>query len=246
MDEMYRRPGLGVLLLLLASSAAAAWAAPRAAPPDRPASPVAGSSWGAIVGLVTQGTRAPIAYATVTARRIDGPGIRATIADRNGLFAFSDLPAGHWTVSSVAPGYAQVTVRSLIVRPAQATRRDIVMRPESTFVGAAAPATAAPAATRPSTPATTTASPASVPEALQAPAPAPAVDAYTPLANVPDIGWMNGTGRNTTPVFDTKFFTPEIRFDVNYLHSFNHPQDHTIVGSTATSTGTTCRHGFCR
>ena len=35
-----------------------------------------------------------------------------------------------------------------------------------------------------------------------------------------------------TPVFDTKFFTPEIRFDVNYLQDFNHPVDHTIVGST--------------
>ncbi|HYW90636.1 MAG TPA: outer membrane beta-barrel protein, partial [Chloroflexota bacterium] len=28
------------------------------------------------------------------------------------------------------------------------------------------------------------------------------------------------------------FFTPEVRFDVNYLQSFNHPNDHTIVGST--------------
>jgi hypothetical protein len=33
-------------------------------------------------------------------------------------------------------------------------------------------------------------------------------------------------------VFDTKFFTPEVRFDVNYLQDFNHPNDHTIVGST--------------
>ena len=238
MDEMHRHPGIGVLLLLLTSSAAAAWAAPRAATADRPASPVAGSSWGALVGLVTQGTRAPIAYATVTARRIDGPGIRATITDRNGLYSFSDLPAGRWTVSSVASGYAQVTVRTLSVRPEQATRRDIVLKPEATtLAGAAAPAAttpleAAPAAAPPPTPTTTAALSATVPDALQAPAPAPANDTHTPLANVPDIGWMNGTGRNTTPVFDTKFFTPEIRFDVNYLHSFNHPQDRTIVGST--------------
>ena len=238
MDEMHRHPGIGVLLLLLTSSAAAAWAAPRAATADRPASPVAGSSWGALVGLVTKGTRAPIAYATVTARRIDGPGIRATITDRNGLYSFSDLPAGRWTVSSVASGYAQVTVRTLSVRPEQATRRDIVLKPEATtLAGAAAPAAttpleAAPAAAPPPTPTTTAALSATVPDALQAPAPAPANDTHTPLANVPDIGWMNGTGRNTTPVFDTKFFTPEIRFDVNYLHSFNHPQDRTIVGST--------------
>ena len=35
-----------------------------------------------------------------------------------------------------------------------------------------------------------------------------------------------------TPIFDTKFFTPEIRLDMNYLQSGNHPIDHTIVGST--------------
>jgi Putative beta-barrel porin-2, OmpL-like. bbp2 len=70
-----------------------------------------------------------------------------------------------------------------------------------------------------------------LPEALQAPEPAPAVDTQTPFA-VGDLGWMNGTGRGTTPVFDTKFFTPEVRFDVNYLQDLNHPADHTIVGST--------------
>lgn len=71
-----------------------------------------------------------------------------------------------------------------------------------------------------------------VPEALQAPDPAPANDTYTPLANVGDLGWMNGNTRATTPIFDTKFFTPEVRFDVNYIQSTNQPHDHTIVGST--------------
>ncbi len=216
-------------MLLLILSAAAPWAAPRAAPPDRAESRIAGASWGALVGLVTRGTHAPIAYATITARRIDGPGIRATIADRNGMYAFADLPAGPWTVSVDAPGYSDVTVSALIVRPERATRRDIVLHRRSPLAGLAAPTAVAPPT--PSTTPTVVAT-ATVPEALQAPAPAPAVDTRTPLANVPDIGWMNGTGRNLTPIFDTKFFTPEIRFDVNYLHSFNHPQDHTIVGST--------------
>ncbi len=72
---------------------------------------------------------------------------------------------------------------------------------------------------------------ATVPEALQAPDAGPAVDTQTPFA-VGDLGWMNGTSREKAPVFDTKFFTPEIRFDVNYLQNFNHPVDHTIVGST--------------
>ena len=71
-----------------------------------------------------------------------------------------------------------------------------------------------------------------VPEALQAPDPAPEVDTQTPWADVGYVGWMNGTPRSKAPVFDTKFFTPEIRFDMNYLQSLNHPHDHTIVGST--------------
>jgi hypothetical protein len=70
-----------------------------------------------------------------------------------------------------------------------------------------------------------------VPEALQAPPPAPAVDTETPFA-VGYLGWMNGTPRESSPIFDTKFFTPEVRLDVNYLQDFNHPVDHTIVGST--------------
>jgi hypothetical protein len=46
------------------------------------------------------------------------------------------------------------------------------------------------------------------------------------------VGWMNGTPREQSPIFDTKFFTPEFRFDSNYLQDTNHPIDHTIVGST--------------
>jgi hypothetical protein len=71
-----------------------------------------------------------------------------------------------------------------------------------------------------------------VPEALQAPDPAPpGVDNDTPFAFA-DFTWVNGNTREKAPIFDTKFFTPEIRFDMNYLADFNHPVDHTIVGST--------------
>jgi hypothetical protein len=71
-----------------------------------------------------------------------------------------------------------------------------------------------------------------VPEALQAPDAAPDNDTVTPLANAGDITWMLANGREHAPIFDTKFFTPEIRFDSNYLQDFNRPIDHTIVGST--------------
>ena len=49
-----------------------------------------------------------------------------------------------------------------------------------------------------------------------------------------DWTWLNGTARNKDTVWDSKFFTPEIRFDANYISSFNHPQDDSIGGSTET------------
>jgi len=69
-----------------------------------------------------------------------------------------------------------------------------------------------------------------VPEALQEPPATTGVDNDTPFA-YGDFTWLNGTGRGT-PAFDTKFFTPEIRFDTNYIISSNHPHDHTLGGST--------------
>jgi hypothetical protein len=49
-----------------------------------------------------------------------------------------------------------------------------------------------------------------------------------------DWTWLNGTPRNKDAVWDSKFFTPEIRLDANYISSFNHPQDDTLGGSTET------------
>jgi putative OmpL-like beta-barrel porin-2 len=49
-----------------------------------------------------------------------------------------------------------------------------------------------------------------------------------------DWTWLNGTARNKDAVWDSKFFTPEIRFDANYVSSFNHPRDGTLGGSTET------------
>jgi len=69
-----------------------------------------------------------------------------------------------------------------------------------------------------------------LPKALEAPEPAPAVDNFTPFA-FGDFTWLNGNSRNKDTVLDTKFFTPEIRFDTNYMADFNQPVDHTIVGS---------------
>jgi hypothetical protein len=47
-----------------------------------------------------------------------------------------------------------------------------------------------------------------------------------------DFTWLNGNARTKTPAFDSKFFTPEIRADVDYVYDFAHPKDDTIGGSS--------------
>jgi len=191
---------------------------------------------GAIVGRLTTPAGAPVPNATVTAMRSDGGAIRATLSGSDGVYSFADLTPGTWTVTAEVPGLPGVSTPSLAVVTGKATRSDLVMNVAPHAPAPAAPAVAAAPAPAP-TPSPEMAAAASaavaalVPEALQSPPPAPAVDTQTPFA-VGDLGWMNGTSRATAPVFDTRFFTPEVRFDVNYLQSENHPVDHTIVGST--------------
>jgi putative OmpL-like beta-barrel porin-2 len=47
-----------------------------------------------------------------------------------------------------------------------------------------------------------------------------------------DWTWMNGTSRNTDTPLATKYFTPEVRFDTNFMEDYNQPIDHTLGGST--------------
>jgi hypothetical protein len=117
--------------------------------------------------------------------------------------------------------------------PGEAPRAALVAAakpaPEIEPAPAAAPApqqaAAPPAAAAPAPPAPT------IPEALQANASTPGVDNFTPFA-YGDFTWLNGTPRNKDTVLDTKFFTPEVRFDTHFMEDFNQPIDHTIVGAT--------------
>ena len=47
-----------------------------------------------------------------------------------------------------------------------------------------------------------------------------------------DWSWMNGSPHNKEAVWDSKFFTPEIRLDTDYVSSMNHPKDDSLGGST--------------
>ncbi|HEX3847047.1 MAG TPA: TonB-dependent receptor, partial [Steroidobacteraceae bacterium] len=157
---------------------------------------------GAIVGIVRNSADLAVGGATVTASRLGGGGIRATISGSDGMYSFADVPQGSWVITSHVDG-APDTVTPVEVSAGKAARKDLVMD-----------------------------APAASSARVAAAAAAPQNDGYTPLANVGYIGWMNGTPREKDPVFDTKFFTPEVRLDVNYLQSLNRPMDHTIDGST--------------
>jgi opacity protein-like surface antigen len=81
------------------------------------------------------------------------------------------------------------------------------------------------------------------PAAAPAPAAVPAASAdppaYAQSQSEPfawgDFTWLNGNSRQHKAPLDTKYFTPEILFDVNYTASTNNPIDNTVVGSTALS-----------
>ena len=47
-----------------------------------------------------------------------------------------------------------------------------------------------------------------------------------------DWTWLNGTSREKDKPWDSKFFTPEVRFDTHFIYDFNHPRDDTMGGST--------------
>jgi hypothetical protein len=65
----------------------------------------------------------------------------------------------------------------------------------------------------------------------KAPAAATAPQKAEPFAFA-DFTWLTGNARTKESPMDTKFFTPEIRADVDYVYDFRHPKDDTIGGSS--------------
>ena len=118
---------------------------------------------------------------------------------------------------------------------------------ESAKANSATPTTvASPGATSPSTAAVTAVQPV-VTSTVQVGAGAPQTNdkgsssaTATPAQKPPvaepfsdaDWSWLNGNARTKDIYWDTKFFTPEIRADTDYVADFNHPADHTMGGSS--------------
>jgi hypothetical protein len=73
-------------------------------------------------------------------------------------------------------------------------------------------------------------------EPAAAPSPQPSAGSTDAKAADPfafgDFTWLNGGGRQTTSVLDSKYFTGEFRVDTNYIYDFANPTDHTLDGST--------------
>ena len=73
--------------------------------------------------------------------------------------------------------------------------------------------------------------PAATPPTQEPTAAAAPVDLQTPFAYA-DYTWMNSVPRNHDEVLDSKYFTGEFRVDTNYMYDYEHPIDHTLVGTT--------------
>ena len=139
-------------------------------------------------------------------------------------------------------------------------RAKIAQDNAATSVNTSAPASVAPTSGAPSTVATSAPAPVapsangtaanssdasaqptgvSINTATAGAAPAVVQDQSKPASTAPsepfafaDFSWLNGNSREKDLPLDTKFFTPEIRADIDYVYDFNHPSDHTIGGSS--------------
>jgi hypothetical protein len=88
------------------------------------------------------------------------------------------------------------------------------------------------------TPSATETAPAAVQELSASTKGAPAETSAPTQPTVPfayaDWTWLNGNPRNKDAVWDSKFFTPEIRMDAHFIADLNHPRDDSMGGSTET------------
>jgi hypothetical protein len=113
-----------------------------------------------------------------------------------------------------------------------ALEEKLAKEPDNSAAGSTTVPVGSSLSTEPSTPAmaaNTSAAPASA--AIQKSPARASAEKSAPFAFA-DFTWLNGNPRTETPAFDSKFFTPEIRADVDYTYDFRHPKDDTIGGSS--------------
>lgn len=55
-----------------------------------------------------------------------------------------------------------------------------------------------------------------------------------------ETNWQNGNDRRDSSVFHNKYINPILMVDISYTHSFNHPNDNTVVGPLPSQGTTKC------
>ena len=99
--------------------------------------------FGALTGVIKDPANVPLAGATVTAAQQDGGTVRGAISNSDGVYSFSDLTPGAYSVIAQTQGYPEVTVSSLNVTAGRATRADISIAapvmPVPTAISSASP-----------------------------------------------------------------------------------------------------------
>ncbi len=202
---------------------------------------------GALTGVVKDSGGHPLGGVTISASKQDGVTVRGTISNSEGIYSFSDLTPGEYSVGPDLEGYASTDPLVARVLPGRAARVDLVMTSAPATVSGS-PVRQDPgllalletpprgpvfpiAAAKPS-PASPSYGPLAVPtqNTTLAPAP-PAVDTVTPFADS-DWTWLNGNSREKDAPLDTKYFSPEFRADTFWGLDFNQPKDHSMGGSS--------------
>ena len=216
-------------------------------------------SSGGVAGVIRDSaSKQPVAQVRITVHNANNNSDRTAISGPDGTFTIAQLEPGPYRVAAAKDGFIESTADVQVAAPgtyrvdfllaanflpaqgsvpaADATVAEelAAMKKRIEQLEAALQARSAPAASVPA-PALQQAAPAPaahvLPEALEAPDAAPSPDNFTPFA-YGDFTWLNGTPRNKDTVLDTKFITPEVRFDTHFMEDFNQPVDHTMGGAT--------------
>ncbi len=83
------------------------------------------TTFGTIAGVVRDPGKAPIGGATITATKLDGNSIRTTISGSDGIYTFSDVVPGNYSIIAQTDKFGEITVASIQVVAGRAARTDI-------------------------------------------------------------------------------------------------------------------------
>ena len=174
-------------------------------------------------GQAQEQAAAPIKVAALHALSPDGP-----VRDGG-----ATAPAPSATAATADPEISPAVAKQLAAMQAEIEE----LRAELKNRSAAEPATTSATGPVPTAPAIAPPTPTPAPAVVVArQATDPAAKANQPEPAAPfayaDWTWLNGNPRNKDAVWESKFFTPEVRMDVHYVMDLNHPKDDTMGGST--------------